>query len=328
MAQCETCSGARTAASSFFGLPRAGVPYTGFATHATLAVVSATMLGYTECRPSEVSRMFSILVLVLSTGCTSNETDDSVPSTQDDTSPAGDSAVGPHDSGSDTAPGGDSTLPPDTEAPPIETGGTETGSADTGEPPEPSPYAKWVGRTWKIDMAGSTIVEPADVGSVLQPYLEDRVMISVHTATAKGLDLLWGYEEEGSSGVQDLCRKTTLVEGATFDGANLAYATPTLAIDVAEIAVQAEQVGLSAEVQTDGSAIQDASLAYLLDTSNLGMLVDEKDPEAICDLLRGFGLSCQACASGAITCLPLYIDHITGDRVDGTSLVEVTEDCP
>ena len=80
---------------------------------------------------------------------------------------------------------------------------------------------------------------------------------------------------------------------------------------------------------SDGSQISGAILSGEIDARDLvgalvgGGLLEEEDPDAVCDLIGTFGVSCEACASdGAAYCLAIYVDQITANYDDQTLVAQ------
>lgn len=197
-------------------------------------------------------------------------------------------------------------------------GGDDSGSGgdDTGES-----TSQWVGSSWIMDVQAGTFAEPAGVGSVLASYLEAEPMLFEITQSQQGsVNLRVGGS---TGGEQDTCVLTE-VELADVSGSRVSVTDEVrvFALEGAELTL--EDFRLSGTLNSSGWS--EVTLEADLDTRPLGPLVDESgDPGALCELMVGFGATCEPCADGTPYCLPLLVEDIPVEAF--APGVETISDC-
>ncbi|MCB9779791.1 MAG: hypothetical protein H6742_14595 [Alphaproteobacteria bacterium] len=195
-------------------------------------------------------------------------------------------------------------------------GGTDGGDTDGGTDGGSTDWdADVEGNAYRLDLAGATFVEPAGVGSLLVGSLEQDVLVQVQRQTSSALDLMFTVSES-VGGPQDMCVETSMLPSADFTDApdwDLGPTSLTMELDGYTIVMQ--NVRLSGTFSADGRTYDDSTLDATLDTRDLidvmGDLLGTDDPRQICELVGGFGVSCEACPSdGAELCLGLRIEDV------------------
>jgi hypothetical protein len=140
-----------------------------------------------------------------------------------------------------------------------------------------------------------------------------------------------GALSETDSSAQDLCEPSIeFPEPADFTSAPFFSIGPqdtTLSAGGFDVAIN--QLQIAGDFTADGSQIGGAILSGEIDARDLvgalvgGGLLEEEDPDAVCDLIGTFGVACEACASdGAAYCLAIYVDQITANRDPQTLVVQ------
>ena len=178
----------------------------------------------------------------------------------------------------------------------------EDGATDPGE---------LVGTTWQVNLVDGRVVEPAGVGSVLESYIEGTLLVEVAEQSATELVLRSALAD--SSGTQDLCQPT--------DELRFAYSAPIFRYGPADtsLAMGRAEVGdleIAGVVSADGSALSGVSASGLVDTRPLVPLLDAGDDEdSVCQLMAGFGVSCESCPDGTEFCIRVTLEDLHASQV-------------
>jgi hypothetical protein len=187
-----------------------------------------------------------------------------------------------------------------------------------------------VGNTYVIAFDGARFVKPAGVGSLLLGMLEQDILLGVISVSEDWIEMSGALSETDSS-AQDLCEPSIeFPEPADFTSAPFFSIGPqdtTLSAGGFDVAIN--QLQIAGDFTADGSQIGGAILSGEIDARDLvgalvgGGLLEEEDPDAVCDLIGTFGVACEACASdGAAYCLAIYVDQITANRDPQTLVVQ------
>jgi len=185
-----------------------------------------------------------------------------------------------------------------------------------------------VGGTWALELSAGDITEPPGIGAVLGSYLTYTALVGVTAASDSTISLMLTIASQDSAPpAQDPEVNTRSWPDADFTASPaFSLGLDDLTAPVAGYTIPAEQVTLTGTFAPDGSYIGGAEVAGYLDTSALAPIIDPSSPGAVCDLAATFGASCEACPSdGSPYCLSFREEHIPAERVDGLTLVEVTD---
>jgi hypothetical protein len=175
------------------------------------------------------------------------------------------------------------------------------------------------GRTYKVGLDGARFVEPAGVGSLLLGLLEQDILLGVVSATDTELEMMGAISVDGG-GEQDRCEPSIeFPEVADFTSSPFFQIGPQdTTLSAAGYDIQISQLRISGDFSTDGTYIGGAILSGEIDARDIvgalvgGGLLEEEDPQAVCDLIGTFGVACAECSSdGQAYCLNLYVDQIT-----------------
>jgi len=186
--------------------------------------------------------------------------------------------------------------------------------------------ADLVGNTYVVSLEGARFVKPAGVGSLLLGMLEQNILLGVVSVSDTEIEMNGALSETDSTD-QDRCEPSIdFPEAADFTSAPFFSIGPqdtTLSAGGYDVAIS--QLNIAGDFTSDGSQISGAILSGEIDARDLvgalvgGGLHEEEDPDAVCDLIGTFGVSCEACASdGAAYCLAIYVDQITANYDDQT----------
>jgi hypothetical protein len=136
---------------------------------------------------------------------------------------------------------------------------------------------------------------------------------------------------EGSTD-QDMCEPSIdfPVPADFTDAPYFSVNADSLALSASGYEIKINDFTLSGDFSADGSKIGGAVLAGQLDTRDLtqalmaGGLIEDDDPQAVCDLIGAFGVMCEECSDGETFCLTIHVDQINAQRT-GSELVVQNE---
>lgn len=177
------------------------------------------------------------------------------------------------------------------------------------------------GKTYNIDITSGRFVEPAGVGDLLGGLLENSILFGVTEVTDSSLTFRGAISEAGNTN-QDVCTPSL----NDFPAAD--YADPyfnlsanELNLSVAGFELNIDAINIAGTFAADGSYFGGGELSGELDTRDIGPLlkgqIDDTSPDAICELLIGFGVSCAACSSdGEAYCATIIVDQLIGTELD------------
>ena len=194
-----------------------------------------------------------------------------------------------------------------------------------------------VGNTYAVDLSSGNFEEPPGVGDLIGSLLENNILIGI-TGVTDGLAIRGAISEAGNEN-QDYCTQS-LESFPTADFSENPYfeinATEGIELSVSGMDIAIDSLLLSGTFADDGSYFGGAELAGELDARKLapllGELVDSTDPDEICGLLMGFGVSCGECSSdGEAYCINLKVTRLvaneTGTEVGMVCGGECHESC-
>jgi hypothetical protein len=183
-----------------------------------------------------------------------------------------------------------------------------------------------VGNVYELDLPNAEFTEPPAVGALLGSYLSSPLLASVAAVTPDELTLIvaQGYWDEDGIPHQDMFTGIYDFPPADFAGAPF-FAADTDYIDIiyqsgaTSANIPMHGMHLEGTFAPDGSAIGGAWIGGLVDTRNLGPLLDIGDSgeeDVVCEYLSVFGLSCEDCGDGTELCL--YVEA----HFDDANLIE------
>lgn len=192
-----------------------------------------------------------------------------------------------------------------------------------------------VGRSYEVDLTDEDVrfIEPAGVADLLLSQLTNSILVGVDAVTeGQTIDIIGAISEDGST-TQDYCNPTIDFPTASFTEAPYFSIGPEdTTLSVAGVDVTISQLVLSGTFAPDGSYIGGVGLSGELDARVLapvlGDLIEDADPDQVCDLVAGFGVSCEACNSdGELYCISVLADSITAVELSATIGVVDQENC-
>jgi len=185
-----------------------------------------------------------------------------------------------------------------------------------------------VGKTYVVNLDTARFVKPAGVGSLLLGMLEQHLLLGVTAVSDTEIQILGASSKSKEDTEQNTCESSIDFPTAAFSEPFFSVGPERTTLSVSGMDVVISDLILSGDFASDASYIGGAILAGLIDARDLaGVLVDnglieDEDPNAVCELIATFGVLCEACTDGEDYCLSIYVDQITAME-DSQTLLEV-----
>jgi hypothetical protein len=205
-----------------------------------------------------------------------------------------------------------------------------------------------IGRTYAIDLAGATFVEPPGIGPILQSQMEGfSVLFTIPgegtNFNAGELDVMVAIgDSESGSTTQDWCAPTLHPtagedgqigtwddEPASWDNPEMSLTGDELPLTIQGVTSTVEDFLISGFFHPDLSGSAGGVFAGIIDTRPLvGALGSGEDKNGICDLAEStVGVPCISCTDDGddtdeVFCLSLRAVDLTSDLIDNLTLVE------
>jgi hypothetical protein len=209
-----------------------------------------------------------------------------------------------------------------------------------------------VGKTYNLDLANATFVEPPGVGSILGSQLEGISVIfsampqSDFSVDPAALHIVGALGEDDNNGgiFQNLCDESlpfTFGDDATYDTADDAPATfdnpymelnaDALTLTVQGVSATIQNLLISGTFAPDLSSMAGGRFAGKIDTRPLAPVLDPNgDENAICELvMETVGVGCEECGGDnpGVFCLSVVAEDIVAAEIPGmTVLLNTCED--
>jgi hypothetical protein len=189
-----------------------------------------------------------------------------------------------------------------------------------------------VGKTYNVDITSGRFVEPAGVGDLLGGLLENSILFGVTEVTDSSITFRGAISEEGNPN-QDVCTPSLNdFPAADYSDPFFNLTASELNLSVAGFELNIDAINIAGTFAADGSYFGGGELNGELDARDIGPLlkgqIDDTSPDAICDLLIGFGVSCAPCSSdGESYCANVVIDQLIGTEQTGEVQEINQEDC-
>ncbi len=186
------------------------------------------------------------------------------------------------------------------------------------------------GKTYSFDMASGRLVVPEGVGAFLQEYIESGILVSPVEVSGGEVQLLSAAPTQDDPNQQDFCRSTRTNAGSYSAAPFFEVGPVDLTLPMSGYEMDVQDHFFSGTFAPDGSSIGGVTLAGSMDTRPLVPLLfeGEDDPNAICDFLTGFGVTCEACDGDPVGsyCLPYRLVDGMAEEV-ATTLETVETPC-
>jgi hypothetical protein len=168
-------------------------------------------------------------------------------------------------------------------------------------------------RAFTLDLQSGRFVEPPGVADLLLGQLESDFTIGISAHSGGSVEGFLG----STDGAQDPCQPTTDLPTGDWDDPVLDVGPQTVSIDLAGLSVPLDDLRVAFVVDGDCEGFTDGVMAAELDARSLAPLLGDvlgtDDPDEVCDVLTGFGVTCAACASdGADYCIGVLATDIPG----------------
>lgn len=187
--------------------------------------------------------------------------------------------------------------------------------------------------TYNIDIATGRFVEPAGVGDLLAGLIADQdvaILISPTAYTDPDMTFIGSLGETAADGTlgQDLCTETIdfPVDADYSENPFFAIEGNDVVLAAAGITIELSEILVSGAFAADGNSVEGVLMDGTVDTRPLGAIFDLGDTDdAVCTLVSGFGITCEACSDGEPLCLSLLVDNMVAPGL-GFPLVPLTAD--
>lgn len=195
-------------------------------------------------------------------------------------------------------------------------------TSELGAPLTISP-AELVGRTYRLDLAGGTFVQPGGFGEILAATFTDPVLVGVAFADRASIDWI------GSLGFTYLGRiyQDTDLPSWSFPVSDF---TESPWFDVTASEVQLVLGGASLPVtdfrftgtmREHGDGLGGVSIVGLADTRFAGGAFGQPlNPDAVCTIAGDLGVDCVDCPDGETFCLDIEVRDVEGAWIEGLEL--------
>jgi hypothetical protein len=192
-----------------------------------------------------------------------------------------------------------------------------------------------IGRTYAVDLATGNFVQPAGIGSILGSALENNILIGITAASAAQLEFRGALSTTGTTD-QDYCAET--LEG--FDPADFTSAPyfeipeGDITLSVAGFEAEIKDLRVAGTFSADGGYFGGGELSGQLDARDLvsvvaGLGLEAENADDICNLLLGFGVSCEECGGDnpGPYCVTLEVNRLVANDTTNTLGLVCEGDC-
>lgn len=181
------------------------------------------------------------------------------------------------------------------------------------------------GRVYEFLLSDADITDPAILEAIDDTTIAVPILLEVTVAAGQiaFMGAMGGVTEDGTL-VQHPDYEPFYFPAADFSASPYFHSQSELvSITYNGAEVPMHNFELFGTFLADGSAVVEAEVVALIDTSNIGPLLGQSDdPDAACDFTASLGLYCEACPDGEERCLNLAGENITLDYYEGMDLVE------
>ncbi|MEC8276917.1 MAG: Ig-like domain-containing protein, partial [Myxococcota bacterium] len=189
------------------------------------------------------------------------------------------------------------------------------------------------GNTYAVDLASGNFVEPAGIGDLIGGLLENDILIGVKSADNDVLSIRGAISETGNSN-QDYCSETleSFPDADFSESPYFEIPEGDVTLSVAGIDLTINSLSISGTFAEDGSYFGGGEVSGQLDARVLAPLaadlgLEDDSPEALCNLLLGFGVQCIPCGDGEPYCANLRVNRLSADETGETLGLVCEGDC-
>lgn len=178
------------------------------------------------------------------------------------------------------------------------------------------------GGTYAVDLASGNFVEPAGIGDLIGGLLENNILIGIQSTENNLLSIRGAISEEGNSD-QDYCSETldSFPDADFSESPYFVIPEGDVTLSVAGIDLTINALSISGTFAADGSYFGGGEVSGQLDARVLAPLasdlgLEDDSPEALCNLLLGFGVQCIPCGDGEPYCANLRVNRLSADDTE------------
>lgn len=194
-----------------------------------------------------------------------------------------------------------------------------------GQPLDVSP-SDLIGNTYLLDLVGATWTEPPLLGGLIQTFFNQPILLGVRYADDVQIDLLAAPGKSDALGNvrQDLSLDSWDFPLADFTSAPYLNAPADhIVLTYQDVEIPVTSFLLEGTLSADGTRFGGGVLSGLADSRNAGGLLKQQgDEDALCDLAGQAGIHCEPCPDGEVYCLHLRAENLDGELLSGLVLVQ------
>jgi len=199
-------------------------------------------------------------------------------------------------------------------------------TSEYGQPVEGGPAAL-VGLTSAVLFGDVNFTLPENIGMLLGLYMDIPVLVGVTGSEGGKVDVLagLGYFDAVTGYGQRMNEPTWDLGSVDLEGDVFFSATaPVVDLGSDGASIPVTDFHMEGSFAPDGSHFSGGLLNGLVDTRNMSSLFSSSDPYYVCtELVRPFGVYCEACPDGEEFCLFLQGEDITSNPAPDLSIVVV-----
>jgi hypothetical protein len=187
------------------------------------------------------------------------------------------------------------------------------------------------GKTYAVELSLARLIEPAGVGDLLLGSLENVIFVGVESVSDAEIAML-GAIDDPDTGAQDYCTPSIPFPAATWENPTFQVGPADTTLNVSGLDITINSLSIRGTFAEDGSYFGGGRLEGELDARVLGPLLEDavgvSDPDEVCNLLLGFGVTCEPCVSdGATYCVSVLADQIQAFAAGDPLVCVAAEDC-
>lgn len=194
-------------------------------------------------------------------------------------------------------------------------------TSELGEPLS----ADLTGRTYVVDLAVATYVEPEGVGDLISTVMTMPVLLQMTAVGGGELSVRGVLSVEGTT-EQDYCLQSFDIDGDFTDSPYFAISEPVYDVGVSSGTIPLYDLEINGTFSADGSYFGGAVADLTVDAREIVVIFDDLYTwEELCHLTDSFGAPCLPCGDGAEACLRVRAEDVVGEYSPGQQVEEVNE---
>jgi len=172
------------------------------------------------------------------------------------------------------------------------------------------------GRTYAVDIAATTFVEPSGLGSLLS--LAGPTVLLFHIASEGADSFKMVVTVADGDGQQNPCERVIDLPTAEFDNPEFTIRDSDLELVVNDEPLTVANTLISGVFGDEGTRWDDGVIRGTMDTRELAPILSDDVSQDLCELLEFLGSSCGPCDDGSDTCFTLDLADVSGEPHAGT----------